>query len=232
MLRPLVVAALCGLLPLAGQAAPMGFKGATMVTGDFGRDWREAHVNHAFTARTAIGAGAMWMRADDESHRREGVELTVTHRLARWNFPDAQANVWLTGALGALRGTDFEGTQGVVAPGIQLDYETTRIYVAGLGRWMRGEEQTLTGTGGQHDHAPPGKTSLDHDYLALRAGFAFTEADYEATQPWLVVEARRVRGLIDRTEWTPMLRLINRLWFVELGVNDRREGRFNFMFVY
>jgi hypothetical protein len=232
MLRPLVVAALCALLPLAGHAAPMGFKGATMVTGDLGRDWRELGVNHAITARTALGAGAMWMRADDDSHRREGVALMLTHRLARWNFPDAQANIWLSGALGALRGDDFDGTQGVLAPGIQLDYETTRFYVAAIGRWMRGEEQTLTGALGEHSHAPPGKTSLDHDYTALRVGVAFTEADYEATQPWLVVEARRIRGLSYRTEVTPMLRLINRAWFVELGMNDRREGRFNFMFLF
>jgi hypothetical protein len=40
-----------------------------------------------------------------------------------------------------------------------------------------------------------------------------------------------MRGLSARTEVTPMLRLVNKGWFVEAGVNQERQARFNFMYI-
>ena len=99
------------------------------------------------------------------------------------------------------------------APGLSADYETTRLYVSGTARLCRA-------------------TGLNHDYAAVRAGFSFYEVDYEETQPWLIVEARRMCGLSDKTEITPMLRLINKGYFVEAGINTAKQGRFNFMYIF
>jgi hypothetical protein len=197
----------------SAQAAPMGFKDSQMAMGDFGPNWREAWVNHAWTPRDAVGAGGLWMRSDDKRLTREVAELTYTRLVARWNLPHAQANVWFVGGLGAVRGNDFSGTRTLLAPGVQLDYETTRVYVAAFGRLYRA-------------------SGLNHDYGAVRAGFSFWEAEYDEPQPWLVVEARRMRGLSDETEWTPMLRVIHKRYFVEAGVNQHRQGRFNFMYIF
>jgi hypothetical protein len=194
-------------------AAPMGFKDSQMAMGDFGPNWREAWVNHAFTARDAVGIGGLYMRADDDKALTRDVgELTYTRLVARWNAPHSQANVWFVGGLGAVRGSDFSGNRTLWAPGLQLDYETTRLYVAAFGRLYRAR-------------------GLNHDYAALRAGFSFYEVEYEETQPWIVVEARRMRGLSARTEITPMLRLINKGWFVEFGANQDKQARFNFMYI-
>lgn len=195
------------------HAAPMGFKDSQMAMGDFGPNWREAWVNHAFTPRDAVGAGGLWMRSDDKRLVREAAELTYTRLVARWNLPHAQANVWFVGGVGAVRGNDFSGTRTLLAPGVQLDYETTRVYVAAFGRLYRAKD-------------------LNHDYAALRAGFSFYEAEYEEPQPWLIVEARRMRGLSDEIEWTPMLRVIHKRYFVEAGMNQHRQGRFNFMYIF
>jgi hypothetical protein len=153
------------------------------------------------------------MRSDDMRLTREVAEATYTRLVARWNLPHAQANIWFVGGLGAVRGNDFSGTRTLLAPGIQLDYETTRVYVAAFGRLYRAED-------------------LNHDYAAVRAGFSFWEAEYDEPQPWLVVEARRMRGLSDQIEWTPMLRVIHKRYFVEAGVNQQRQGRFNFMYIF
>jgi hypothetical protein len=210
--RGLAVAALLAGA-VAAHAAPMGFKDSQMAMGDFGPNWREAWVNHAFTARDAVGVGGLYMRADDDKHKtREVVEATYTRLVARWNAEHSQANVWFVGGIGSVRGSDFAGTRTLWAPGVQLDYETTRLYVAAFGRLYRARD-------------------LNHDYAAVRAGFSFYEVEYDETQPWLVVEARRMRGLSARTEITPMLRLINKGWFVEFGVNQERQGRFNFMVI-
>ncbi len=184
-----------------------------MAMGDFSPNWREAWVNYAFTARDAVGGGGLYMRSDDGRKRRELEEVTYTRLLSRWNAKEAQANLWFVGGIGAIQGNDFSGSKTVVTPGMQFDYETTRVYFAAAARLYRA-------------------SGLNHDYGSVRAGFSFYEVDYEQTQPWLIVEARRMRDLSDKMEITPMLRLINKGYFVEAGVNNSRQLRFNFMYIF
>ncbi len=205
-----VAAAFC--IPLA-NAGPMGFSGSTMSMGDFGPNWRELFANHALTSRDAVGAEVLFMRSDDGRREREMAGVTYTRLVSRWNAPDSQANVWFVGGVSAVRGNDFNGTRLMFTPGIQLDYETTRVYVSALGRLYRAR-------------------GINHDYGSVRAGFSFWEAEYDEIQPWFVLEARRMRNLSDKPEITPMLRLISKNYFVELGVNTARQARFNFMYVF
>ncbi len=199
--------------PGAAVAAPMGFKGSVMAMGDFSPNWRESWANYAFTPRDAIGAGGLYMRSDDETRTRTLAEVNYTRLLQRWNLEDAQANVWLFAGIGSIRGNDFAGSKFAYAPGVQVDYETTRVYLAATARLYRA-------------------SGLNHDFGSVRAGFSFYEADYDEVQPWLLVEARRMRGLSDKTEITPMLRFIHNRYFVELGVNTDRQARASFMYVF
>ncbi|EWS56681.1 hypothetical protein [Methylibium sp. T29] len=73
----LAAAALIALVSGA-RAGPMGFDGSQMAMGDFGPNWREAWVNHAYTPRDAIGIGGLFMRSDDERMTRDVAELTYT----------------------------------------------------------------------------------------------------------------------------------------------------------
>lgn len=207
------LALLCVLLSGSASAGPMGFKDSWMAMGDFGPSWREGWVNFAFTPRDALGGGALWMRSDDELRTRQFVEATYTRLLRRWNAPHSQANLWFVAGVGSVTGNDFAGARAMAAPGVQFDYETTRIYTAVSARLYRAE-------------------GLNHDYAAARAGFSFYEVDYDETQPWLIVEARRMRDLSDKLEVTPMLRLIHKRYFVELGVNNSRQARLNFMYIF
>jgi hypothetical protein len=200
-------------LSSAALAGPMGFSGSTMAMGDFGSNWRELWANYAFTPRDAVGAEVLTMRSDDKTHTRELAGITVTRLAQRWNLENAQANVWLVAAVGGVRGNDFSGAKPIISPGIQLDYETTRVYVAAFGRLYRAAR-------------------LNHDYGAVRAGFSFLEADYDEIQPWLIFEARRMHALSDKVQLTPMLRFISKNYFVELGASSTRQVRFNFMYVF
>jgi hypothetical protein len=195
------------------SAGPMGFKDSTMAMGDFGPNWREAWVNHAFTPRDAIGAGGIWMRSDDGLRIRRFAEVNYTRLLRRWNGEHSQANLWFVGGAGPVSGNDFGGSRTMLAPGVSADWETTRLYVSAAVRLYRAR-------------------GLNHDYAAARAGFSFFEADYDETQPWLIVEARRMRGLSDAVEITPMLRLIHSRYFIEAGVNTMKQARFNFMYIF
>jgi len=205
--------AITAVCAVTAHAGPMGFNGSWMAMGDLSPNWRETWVNYALTARDAVGAGGLYMRSDDKSKRRELAEITYTRLLQRWNARDSQANLWLLMGAGGVQGNDFSGTRTMLSPGLQLDYETTRVYVSATARLYRA-------------------SGIKHDFGSVRAGFSFFEVDYEETQPWLIIEARRMRELSDKMEITPMLRLINKGYFVEAGINNSRQFRFNFMYIF
>jgi hypothetical protein len=212
-LRNKLLGCLALLLTMPAFSGPMGFKDSRMAMGDFSPNWQEAFANYALTPRDAIGASTLYIRSDDESKSRQLVDATYTRLVKRWNLPQAQANIWFMGGLGSVTGNDFSGSKALASPGIQVDYETTRIYSSGTVRLYRAE-------------------GINHDYASARLGFSFYEVDYDETQPWLVVEVRRMNGLSDKTEVTPMLRLIHNRYFVELGVNNSSQGRINFMYIF
>ena len=47
-----------------------------------------------------------------------------------------------------------------------------------------------------------------------------------------MIEARRMHDLSDKMEITPMLRAVNKNYFIEAGVNNSKQARFNFMYVF
>jgi hypothetical protein len=209
---PIATAALTCAATLA-YAGPMGFKDSTMAMGDFSPNWREGWVNYALTPRDALGVGGLYMRSDDKLRTRTFAEATYTRLVKRWNGEHSQANVWFVLGAGPITGNDFSGSKAMLAPGLSADYETTRVYVSASARLYRAQ-------------------GLNHDFASTRLGFSFYEVDYNEIQPWLVLEARRMRGLSDTTEVTPMLRLIHNRYFVELGVSNSKQARFNLMYIF
>lgn len=214
-----VLPLLAMLLSQPATAGPMGFNESFMAMGDFNNNWRESFINYAVTPRDAFGVSATYMRADDKSKSRTLEEVTYTRLIKRWNAPHAQANLWFQGGVGALQGEnkligENRGFDRVmITPGVQFDYETTRIYFQASHRFYRASD-------------------INHDFTSLRAGFSFYETDYDKTQPWLILEARNMNGLSEKIEITPMVRLINKSFFVEAGVSNSREPRFNFMYIF
>ncbi len=206
-------AALASLVALPGLCGPMGFKDSWMAMGDVSPNWKEVGANYASTPRDAVGASALYMRSDDTTKTRQLAEATYTRLVQRWNMPAAQANIWFTGGLGTITGNDFQGPKAVASPGVQVDYETTRVYASASARLYRAK-------------------GVNHDFASTRVGFSFYEVDYDQAQPWLVLEVRRMRGLSDKTEVTPMLRLIHNRYFIEFGVNNTSQARANFMFIF
>ena len=212
-LRNKVLACLVCVLALPAFCGPMGFKESWMAMGEFSPNWQESFVNYALTPRDALGASTLYMRSDDESKNRHLADVTYTRLLKRWNMPQAQANIWFLGGLGYLTGNDFAGSKLMASPRVQVDYETTRVYASATARLYRAD-------------------GINHDFASARLGFSFYEVDYDETQPWLVVEARRMTGLTNRTEVTPMLRLIHNRYFLELGVSNSTQGRVNLMYIF
>ena len=197
-------------------AAPMGFEGSVMTMGDFNQNWREAGFNYAITSRDALGLTHLEFRSDDYKDKREVDTLNYTRLLSRWNLTDAQSNLWLFMGIGEIRGS-FDNQsidrKFIASPGFQFDYETTRIYFATTHKLYRA-------------------SNLNHDTTSIRAGFSFYEADYDKTQPWIILETKYTNQIFDKIEVIPMLRLINKNIFVEGGVNNSGQPRLNLMYTF
>jgi hypothetical protein len=203
-------------LPTHAQAAAlMGFADSTMLMGEWGADYSEVMLNYSPKIGHALGVEAMHMR-DKDGMRSDIATLNYTGLLKRWNLPRGQANFWFTGGLGE---SYSGGEQGFAyTPSLQFDYETTRLYFLAKARMVRA----------------PG---MNFDSASVQGGFSFYEADYEKTQPWFVMEVRSMRNMDPGLQVTPALRLINKDYFLELGLtNPWDEGvrmpRVNFMFVF
>ncbi len=183
------IGAFC-LAPLVARALPMGSQGTWMVMGDRTSDFAKLSANYAFTRNDALGFTVG--RWDEQGHagapsnhryRRDFSGLTYTRLLQRWNLPDAQANLWLVGTVGSAQRSEQSGTNPMGALAVLADYETTRLY---------------TGAGIELKRAGV----LRHDVSYARAGFSFHEVEYEETQPWLIVEAKRERYSASSTSAT------------------------------
>ena len=195
------------------SAAPMGFKNSWMLMGDFSKTYQEFGLNYAATANDAFGISASAMQTDNSVSKQQNLEAVYTRKLARWNMPEAQANIWFIGGLGSTTGNTFLGSKVMASPGIQMDYETTRFYSMASARV----------------YVAQGATS---NITTARLGASFYEADYDEPQPWIVIEARRMTFVSKQYEFTPMLRIIHKRYFVEAGANLSGQLRFNFMYNY
>lgn len=206
---------LLGMSVLVGQvsAAPMGFKNSWMIMGDFSKTYQEFAVNYASTGNDAFGFSTSAMQTNNSVSKQQNAEAVYTRKLVRWNMPEAQANIWFIGGLGATTGNTFVGTKAMASPGLQVDYETTRFYSMASARV----------------YAAEGATS---NITTARLGASFYEVDYDEPQPWLVIEARRMTFVSKQYEFTPMLRVIHNRYFVEAGANLSGQWRFNFMYNY
>lgn len=198
----------------AHAAALMGFEDSSMFMSEFGRYSQELMVNHAPTRFHAFGLEIMRMSPlQDKSTTMVG--LNYTGLLKRWNMPAAQANFWFSGAIGEASGMS-DGL--AYSPGLQFDYETTRVYFLAKHRMIRA----------------PG---MNNDSTMLQTGLAFYEAGFNQTQPWFVIEAKSINDFSPGLQVTPAIRLINKNFFLEFGVTNPFQGegfnpRINAMFVF
>ena len=215
MLKKLVLTGMLVMPVGAHAAALMGFADSGMLMGEVGRYYQEIMVN--YSAKLGHAFGAEYMRMEGEDDRVSSISaFNYTGLIQRWNMKGGQMNLWFSGGLGESHGDDGHGL--AYTPGVQFDYETTRLYFLAKARMVRA----------------PG---MNYDTAAIQGGFSFYETGFDQTQPWFVLEARTMRNMSPAFQLTPALRFINKDFFLELGVSspfdaEHRGPRANFMFLF
>lgn len=206
-------AALCVLAAIAAPAAfahPVTFPDNLMLMGEVDRNWKDFNAWYTFSPRQAAGPGYMEYRSEDGSRKRQIPNLHYNFRAARWNWADAQANIYLQLGAGSATGNDFSGSRTVFMPGFQADYETRHIYTAARWHGVRGGP-------------------VKNDFSNLQAGFALHAGEYDDWSPWFILDVRKMSNLGMDTEVTPTLRLVHKTMFFEAGAVDGKRLRLNLM---
>ena len=197
-------------------AAPVGFSDSWMVMGEAAREFKQVDAMFSPTARYSIAATFTQM---EDADRRTRVNLAVLHYnrlLWRRNLPEAQFNGYLTLGAGTSRSNaafQADRDQPVLSDGAQIDYETRRIYLAGKTHYWKSERFTV-------------------GYNSVHAGFSFYKTEWDETQPWFIVEVSRMPGITDDYDQAIYLRLVNKGFFADVGIDDDRRPRVNFRYTF
>ncbi|MCQ9378990.1 hypothetical protein [Methyloversatilis sp. XJ19-49] len=223
-LRSRTLAALA-LSALAGQAHAGFFipRDITMFMFTASPDAQMAEVAHGFRADLSVAAGQSRYLSDDESIERRYTTLQANWLVHRHYGRDGIANAYIYGGPLAARGSAYDeagtdsGSRSGVHGGFWMDYETRRIYTRLSTHLYHAGSQTQAVTTAQ----------------ALWAPYA---ADYEDIALWFGLQAERRSTLSDATQITPLVRVFQRRWWVDVGVSvnsqHRGDGFVNVMLLF
>jgi hypothetical protein len=163
-------------------------------------------VDHTPFRRVSFGLTYQWLNRMDGELDLVAPEVNVL--AFRHNALDWQANLFLTGAAGAVWRQRSANPAGLVM--IEADAESRRWYVLGAARYLR----TLNGV---------------QDLQALgRVGLAPFVAEYEQINPWFVVQYQYLPAFHHRHMVTPMIRLLYQGVLLEVGASLQGMWSLNF----
>ena len=192
--------ALLGLLPVMAVAKPIAFaRGHTLMFEYGAGTMNEAQVFYAPRYWYSLGGGWLELTSEDRRLLRHITYVRANLLAKRWNLPNAQANVFAWGSLGNATGNDFAGSTLARNVGMQLDYETRRLYGA-----FRSD---------LHE-----SDRFSHRIDTLQLGVAPYKHDYDTLATWFVVQGRRYTGgLAKGTETAFLVRFFKGGAWVEVG---------------
>ena len=198
------------------RAAPVGFADSWMVMGELGGEFKQLEAMFSPTARYAIAAMFTQMENNDQGTRVNLATINYNRLLWRHNGPESQFNGYLSVGAGASRSNaafQSDSNQPVAAIGAQVDYETRLIYLAGKTYYWKSSSFTV-------------------GYNSVQAGFAFYKTEWDETQPWVIAEISRMPGINDEYDKAIYLRLVNKGFFVDVGIDDDRQLKLNFRYTF
>ena len=190
-------------LSMPALARPVSYAGGHMFMADHASDMDLLSYTYSPSFRWSASVGAL--RVDDlaRSGRFDLNYVRASRLLRRWNLPSAQANVFGWVGLGEARTASGSGLGRHV--GVQLDYETKRVYTAFVSELHEGG-----GYSNRFDTASVGWAPYAHD------------VDRMAT--WIVLKGQRSSGAIDDgVKPIAVLRFFTTRWWVEVGADG--DGR-------
>ncbi len=178
---------------------PVTFKGGTAVSSVHRPRMTHLQVNYTFHRHAAVATSFVRLDLDDEQYDIEGPIIHMNTLVKRWNQVGSQGNIYTITGLGYNFNPEAE-SQPFAYTGLQIDYETQRIYTA---------LQGFSFISDINSHIPYG--------LRYRFGAAPYIADYDELQIWVIAQVDHMSDMSEQPRFTPMLRLFYRTVLWEMG---------------
>jgi hypothetical protein len=215
MFRFLLSGCLAAAVTVPAFAKPIAFADGTTVMTEYGAGtMRELQIFYAPNFDYSVGGGHVDFTSDLDGHTEHINYVRLNWLARRWNLDDAQANIFVWGGAGSATGNRFDGTRTAGNAGLQIDYETRRVYAS-----LKSDLQ---------------KSSEFSDRIdTLQLGLAPYKHDYGGIATWFVFQARHYTDdLHSGIETAALLRLFKGGAWIEAGVTNAAKlqamAMFNF----
>lgn len=192
------------------HAHPTSFEDGFAVMSEMSQKNQE--ISLVYSPKYWLGTGIVLIRTPEEHNF---VTAQVGWLIKRWNLPEAQGNSYLLGGIGygtLKQSTEQEISGGMYRFGIQLDYETRKIYT-----FMRYIE---------HRFLENNKSVNDQFSAAL--GFASYLGEFDELNSWVIFKFVASDRFNDKT-YILMLRFFYRNFLWEIGQDFDGNSQLNFM---
>lgn len=195
------------LLPLAAEAHPVAFRGSFGFMGYHSRSFGDTEFN--YSVRHWWAPSVQFLRFTEGTARPDMALAKLNLLLHRWNWPDSQANVYLSGGGGVSRLSGKRREVGEL--GLTFDIEDRKLYFLTSGSVVRNSRRN------------------EVNFWKVRGGFAPYVADFDKLHSWLILELNRQSAGKGRVNVVPTLRFFyqNVLW--EIGSSLAGDIQFNYI---
>ena len=173
---------------------------------------KDQEVSIGYSPKYWLGSGAVFIRSPEKFNL---ITSQIGWLVRRWNLSEAQGNAYLLGGIGygALkRSTGPEISGGIYRFGVQLDYETRRIYT-----FMRYIEHRFFE---DRKHIS--------DQFGAAVGFAPYLGEFDELNSWVIFKIIASDRFNDKT-YVFMLRFFYKNFLWEIGQDFDGNPQFNFM---
>lgn len=190
---------------VTAQAKPVTWEGGWQIMSMNDPDINALHVMYTVTPTLSIQNRADYMREDKIF--LGGLQLN--YLLERWNFPNAQGNIYVSGGVGMADDNHHNDQSAAAFANMLADYETRRFFISYEADGLAAGNVT---------------NQLWH---RGRIGLAPYEGDYHDVHTWIMLQTDLRANMDDEVSVTPMVRMFKTNWMLEAGVNTDGKGMFN-----
>jgi hypothetical protein len=200
-------------IPLRLEAKPIAFAHGTTVMAEYGAGTMgELQIFYAPRFNYSLGGGYLALDSAIDGSSTDITYARLNYLAKRWNREASQANVFVWGGIGSANIDGVSGDEFAWNAGVQLDYETRRIYAS-----LKSD---------LHE-----SSEFSHRIDTLQLGFAPYKHDYDTVATWFVVQGRRYTGeIFDGTEVALLLRLFKGNKWIDVGATT--DGKLQAMVMF
>ena len=210
LIFPVLLIFQCFLWTENAYAHPTSFEGGFALMSEMNRKNQE--ISAVYSPKYWLGIGVVSVRTPEQFH------LITSHigwLVKRWNLPEAQGNSYLLGGIGygmLKQKIEPKITGSIYRFGIQLDYETRRIYT-----FMRYVE-----------HRFFENNNRINDELSAAVGFAPYLGEADELNSFVILKMT-ASNRFNAKNYILMLRFFYKNFLWEIGQDFNGNPQFNFM---